>query len=151
MTVSDDDLTQLAIALDDGRDAWIHGKPQWEEADSLIAQSDDATIFGPFGGVAPVGQKPIVQPGAQRQIASMFLGGSGSTEVVRAIVEGDLVVVVYVDRSTVQFGPGDEGPWAIRVTEVLRKNDNGQFVRVHRHADPLLRFRDLPATRSLME
>ena len=110
MAVSQEDLAKLATALDDGRNAWIHGKPQWEQAESPIKQADDATIFGPFGGSAPTGRKPVVQPDRQRQIASMFLGGSGSTEVIRTIVEGDLVVVVYVDRSTVRFGPEDEGP-----------------------------------------
>jgi ketosteroid isomerase-like protein len=150
MTVSTEDLAHLATALDDGRNAWIHGKPQWEKPDSLIAQADDATIFGPFGGTAPPGQKPVVQPDRQRQIASMFLGGSGSTEVIRTIVEGDLAVVVYIDRSVVRFGPEDDGPWTLRVTEVFRKN-NGQFVRLHRHSDPLVGFRDLAATRRLMD
>src|SRR5262245_3085743 len=149
MTVSTEDLAQLASALDDGRNAWIHGKPQWEEPGSRVTQADDATIFGPFGGTAPPGQKPVVQPNRQREIASRFLGRSGSTEVIRTIVEGDLVIVVYIDRSTVRFGPEDEGPWTLRVTEVFRKS-NGQFIRLHRHADPLLSFRDLAATRHLM-
>jgi len=149
MTLSTEDLAHLATALDDGRDAWIDGEPQWEQPDSAIAQADDAMIFGPFGGTAPPGRKPVVQPDRQRQIASMFLGGSGSTEVIRTIVEGDLIVVVSIDRSVVRFGPDHEGPWTLTVTEVFRKSEN-QFVRLHRHADPLVGFRDLAATRRLM-
>jgi ketosteroid isomerase-like protein len=116
-----------------------------------MAQADDATIFGPFGGIAPSGAPPTVRSDLQRQIASRFQGGSGSTELVRAIVEGDLAVVVYIDRSTVRFDGSDrEGPWTLRVTEVFRKQRE-KWVRLHRHAEPLVRFRDLDSTRTLME
>lgn len=150
MSVTDSDIAELAELLDRGRDAWIHGRPQWEDPASPMAQADDATIFGPFGGIAPTGRAPTVRPDVQRQIASLFCGGSGSTEVVRTIFEGDLLVVVYIDRSTVQFGDGDEGPWVLRVTEVFSKQPN-KWVRLHRHADPLVHYRDLAATRDLME
>ena len=149
MNVNDADLTELAALLNRGRDAWINGRPQWEDPDSPMSQADDATIFGPFGGVAPSGQAPTVRPDAQRQIASVFHGGSGSTEVLRTIVEDDLVIVLYIDRSMVNFGQGDEGPWTLRVTEVFRRHPD-KWVRLHRHAEPLVRFRDLAATRELM-
>jgi hypothetical protein len=93
MTVTDADVAELGRLLDKGRDEWIHGRLIWQEKDSPIAQADDATIFGPFGGIAPTGAAPLVRPDMQRAIASRFQGGAGSTEVVRAIVEGDLVVV----------------------------------------------------------
>ena len=108
MSVTESDLAELADLLDRGRDAWIHGRPQWEDPASQMAQADDATIFGPFGGVAPTGGPPRVRPDLQRQIASAIHGGSGSTEVVRTIVEGDLVVVIYIDRSSVRFDDDDE-------------------------------------------
>jgi ketosteroid isomerase-like protein len=151
MSISEPDIAELAELLDQGRDAWIHGRLQWEEEASHIAQADDATIFGPFGGIAPRGLAPRVRPEVQRQIASNFNGGSGSTEVIRAIVEGDLVVVVvYVDRSSVRFDQDEpEGPWILRVTEVFRK-ESDRWVRIHRHADPLVQFRDLVATRKLL-
>jgi hypothetical protein len=38
----------------------------------------------------------------------------------------------------------------LRVTEVFRKEQNA-WVRVHRHADPLVRYRDLAATRQLLD
>jgi ketosteroid isomerase-like protein len=151
MAITDADIAELATLLDKGRDDWIHGRLQWEEGDSVIEQAEDATIFGPFGGIAPSGSTPKVRPDVQRQIASHFRGGSGSTELVRAIVEGDLAVVVYVDRSTVRFeGSDDEGPWILRVTEVFRKQD-GKWIRLHRHADPLVRYRDLDSTRLLLD
>jgi ketosteroid isomerase-like protein len=149
MDIFDEDIAELTALLDQGRDAWINGRPQWEDPESLMSQADDATIFGPFGGVAPAGQAPRVRPDTQRQIAGRFRGGSGSTEVLRTIVEGDLVIVLYVDRSTVTFDDGDAGPWTLRVTEMFRREPQ-RWVRLHRHADPLIRFRDLAATRELM-
>jgi ketosteroid isomerase-like protein len=149
--VTDAELAELAALLDQGRDDWIHGRLQWETTGSPIVQPDDATIFGPFGGIPPAGVAPRVRPGVQRELASRFGGGRGSTEVIRTIVEGDLVVVVYIDRSMVHFDVLEaEHPWTLRVTEIFRKQPDG-WIRIHRHADPLVRFRDLDSTRQLLE
>ena len=51
MTVTDADIAELATLLNKGRDNWIHGRLQWEDPDSPMAQADDTTIFGPFGGM----------------------------------------------------------------------------------------------------
>jgi ketosteroid isomerase-like protein len=151
MAITDSDIEQLRAAVDRGRDEWINGTLSWDNPGSLIRQADDATIFGPFGGVAPPGRAPIVMLDRQKAGAAMFKGGTGTTEFVRAIVEGDLAVLVLVDRSKVHFD-GHEGaqPWALRITEVFRK-ESGSWVRVHRHADPLTRFRDLEETLALQQ
>jgi len=151
MPITQSDIEELVQAVDRGRDEWINGTLSWDKPDSLIRQADDATIFGPFGGVAPPGRAPIVQLDRQKIGAAMFKGGTGQTEFVRAIVEGDLVVLVLVDRSHVHFD-GHEGaePWMLRITEVFRR-ESGSWVRVHRHADPLTRFRDLEETLSLQQ
>jgi ketosteroid isomerase-like protein len=151
VAIADADIAELTILLDEGRDDWIHGRLQWEDDDSPMTQADDATIFGPFGGIPPAGAAPKVRPDVQRKLAGEFKGGSGSTELVRTIVEGDLVVAVYIDRSSVRFADQtDEQPWCLRVTEVFRKQGQ-RWVRVHRHADPLVRYRDLNTTRSLLD
>ncbi|HVM65919.1 MAG TPA: hypothetical protein VMU14_13725 [Acidimicrobiales bacterium] len=150
MTISDAEVQELVAAEDRGRDQWIHGVLSWEQPGSITAQADDSTIFGPFGGVAPEGRAPVVRPDVQRAIAAQFRGGTGRTEVIRAIVEGDLVILVLVDRSEVRFEGYDEPqPWELRITVVFRKLD-GRFVRIHRHADPLVKFRDLEGTLALL-
>ena len=55
MTVTDADIAELATLLHKGRDDWIHGRLQWDDPDSPMAQADDATIFGPFGGSTGAG------------------------------------------------------------------------------------------------
>ena len=70
MTVTDADIAELETWLNKGRDDWIHGRLQWDDLDSPMAQADDATIFGPFGGIAPSGAAPTVRPDIQRQVAS---------------------------------------------------------------------------------
>ena len=147
LSITEAEIAELADLIDKGRDAWING--HFDDRGPM--QAEDATIFGPFGGVAPKGVAPRVRPDVQRKIAARFGGGSGSTDIVRYIVEGDLVVVVYVDRSTVRFDGDDvETPWMLRTTEVFRRQAGG-WVRIHRHADPLVHFRDLEATRKLLD
>ncbi len=151
MAITDSDIDQLLEAVDRGRDEWINGTLSWDNLESLIRQAPDATIFGPFGGVAPPGVAPIALVERQKAGAAMFQGGTGETEVVRAIVEGDLAVLVLVDRSQVHFeGRESAEPWMLRITEVFRK-ESGTWVRLHRHADPLMRFRNLDATLALLE
>jgi ketosteroid isomerase-like protein len=149
MAITQSDIEELVQAVDLGRDEWINGSINWDKPGALIQQADDATIFGPFGGVAPPGRPPIVQLDRQKQGAAMFQGGTGETEFVRAIVEGDLVVLVLVDRSHVHFdGYENAQPWMLRITEVFRKESNS-WVRIHRHADPLTRLRALDETLTL--
>jgi hypothetical protein len=71
-------------------------------------------------------------------MARLFRGGSGSSEVVKTIVSGDIVVVVLVERNEVSVeGVTDPQPWILRTTQVFETRD-GTWVRLHRHADPLI-------------
>jgi ketosteroid isomerase-like protein len=70
---------------------------------------------------------------------------------VQTIVEGDLVVVAMIERSTVTFQAlDDRQPWVLRTTQVFRKTPDG-WLRLHRHADPLIGPRSLPATLALLD
>ncbi|HTR70940.1 MAG TPA: hypothetical protein VMH41_12025, partial [Mycobacteriales bacterium] len=122
MEITEDDIDELVRISDRGRDEWIHGRLLWEELGSGISQAPDATIFGPLGGVAPRGEAPVIDPDAQKAVAAKFKGGDGDTELIRAIVLGDVVVLVMVDRSQVQFeGYEDPKPWELRITEIFRR------------------------------
>ena len=143
MAITSSDVEALLAELDRSRQAWIEGRLSWTDA-AILDQADDMTIFGPFGG--EVGRADNVR---QAQIAAQFHGGSGSTEVVKVVVEGELVVVVAVERNVVRFDTETQ-PWILRTTQVFRR-ERGKWLRVHRHADPLIERRSLADTRALLQ
>lgn len=78
--------------------------------------------------------------GRHAKIAAAFHGGSGHCEVVKMIQQGDLVMVVMVEWNDVAFADGAETqPWVLRTTQVFRRDKPGHWLRLHRHADPLIR------------
>jgi hypothetical protein len=152
MSVTEQELQELVAALDQGRARWIDGRGEFA-ADSPIRQAADMTIFGPFGGPgpAPGSVTPEQMSAAQAAISAQFHGGDGSCQVVNTIVEGDLVVVAMIERSTVDFqARTGRQPWILRTTQVFRKTPDG-WLRLHRHADPLIGPRSLAATVALID
>ena len=145
MTVTETDVAELLELLDRGRQSWIEGG--LGDGDRLDAdQDDDMTIFGPFGGDAGRGAGLFER---QQLAARLFRGGSGACEVVKTMVSGELVVVVLVERNTVVVeGSGEAQAWALRTTQVFERRDH-RWVRLHRHADPLIDRRPPPRTFAL--
>jgi ketosteroid isomerase-like protein len=144
--ISNEDIQELLRELDRGRDGWIHGNLALDTTEKVV-QATDMTIFGPFGGEA-LRNGPGMEK-RQQNAVSQFHGGSGRSEVVDTFVSGDLVVVVLVERSEVRFSPGGPlEPWVLRTTQVFRR-DGDRWIRLHRHADPLIDFRPLPQTAAL--
>ena len=146
MSIPQDEIDSLLDALDQGRQAWISGRLEWS-ASSPVQQHPEMTIAGPFGG------PPIVaDPTRQAQIAAeRFRGGTGRNEVVRVIAGDDLVVVIMIERNEVMFeGRSEPHPWILRTTQVFRR-EGGRWVRLHRHADPLIQRRGLDDTLALLE
>lgn len=143
-TATADEIAALVAALDRERQEWIDGR--FDAAGTAPMVQDDAmTLFGPFGGEA-VGPSPL-----QAKAAALFRGGSGSTEVVQAIADGDLVVLVLIERNAVCFEPGAAPrPWILRTTQVFRR-DGACWRRLHRHADPLIDRRPLADTLAIAD
>lgn len=135
MTVDETDIEELLAQVDRGRQSWVDGTLGYGE-DLDVAQDDDMTIFGPFGGEA--GRGPGL-PDLQRQAARLFHGGTGACEVVKTVVSGDVVVLVLIERNegVVVDDSEEPQPWVLRTTQVFEKRENG-WVRLHRHADPLI-------------
>jgi ketosteroid isomerase-like protein len=151
MAVTEQDVQNLVATLDEQRARWISGQGELAAQGPLL-QADDMTIFGPFGGPGP---KPgTVTPeqlsAGQAAISAQFHGGDGQIEVIHTIVEGDLVVVVLIERSTVRFQAIGSRPWVLRTTQIFRKTNRG-WLRLHRHADPLIHPRSLVDTVALLQ
>jgi ketosteroid isomerase-like protein len=150
VTVTDEDVDRLIEAMDMARARWISGRGEFAEG-APFRQADDMTIFGPFGGPSPQ-LSPESLATAQAATSAQFHGGEGSCEVVKTIVEGDLVVLVMIERSTVMFeGRDTPHPWVLRTTQIFRRADDQQWIRLHRHADPLVIRRPLDATLEVLE
>jgi hypothetical protein len=119
------------------------------EGSALQTQHEQMTIYGPFGGRA-------ARPGddfaaSQRRARYQFQGGSGDVELVQMMESGDMVVLVMLEASEVNFaGQSSARPWVLRTTQVYQRTSDG-WARLHRHADPLIKRRDLEETLSLLD
>ena len=141
------DIHRLVDDLDRGRQAWISGQLE-ETATTVMAQADDMTIFGPFGGELGRGGPEGVA--RQRAVAARFGGGSGRCELVKAMASGEMLVLVMIERNTVTFmGDSAPRPWVLRTTQVFRR-DGDRWIRL-RHADPLIRPRSFADTFALID
>lgn len=122
MAVSDEDLAELLAMVDSGRQSWVDGTLGYGEGLD-VAQDDDMTIFGPFGGEAGRGAGLEER---QKQAARLFHGGEGACEVVKTIVSEDLVVIVLIERNeAVVDGADVPQPWVLRTTQVFEKRPSG--------------------------
>lgn len=146
--VRDADIQQLVEHLDRERQAWIEGRFD-PTSTGPMSQAPDMTIFAPFGG--PAGTAGPELHARQQRMSAQFRGGSGDCELVRAIASDDLVILVMLERNQVTFeGQTEARPWTLRTTQVFRRDGN-QWIRLHRHADPLIGRRSLDETLLLLE
>jgi len=141
-----EDLDRLMRAIDREADTFLTGRFGEETG---FTQAEDMTIFGPFGGPAPkmsASELMALQQAASKQ----FEFGETTFEVANKIVNDDLVILVMVERNTVRLaGASDFQSWVLRTTQVFRLDADGHWWRLHRHADPLIRFRPGDETFSL--
>lgn len=115
---------------------FINGDPSlWKQNSS---QTDDATIFGAFGGYGEKGWKDV---GARYDWASSQYKPSGAKTKVQylsVIVGSDLAYTVSIERSEALLGDMKKtAPRVLRATQIFRK-ENGEWKLLHRHADPLI-------------
>ncbi len=143
MAVTDADVQELLALLDQGRQSWIEGKLGFGRGFE-VDQDDEMTLFGPFGGEAIHGT--TVLQGRQDRAKSLFNGGTGRCELIRTFVGGDIVTVVQIERNEARVqGSPEPQAWVLRTTQVFERR-GGKWVRLHRHADPLVDFRPPAAT-----
>lgn len=142
MPTDNDILNDLLERVRADNHAWLNG-------DSAPYEFGDerSTILSPFGG-AGVGAT-VATPGQRRGVAQ-FESGSGTVEFLNGGVSGDVAWLVMIERCTVKFADREEPRrWDLRVTEVFERQ-NGEWVRVHRHADPLVDRRGPAAVLEIM-
>jgi len=136
--ITSDDLDRLMRAVEREAEVFLTGR---FGIDTGFTQADDMTIFGPFGGPAP--RMPASELLALQQAASkQFEYGETTFEIVNRVVGDNIVVLVMIERNRVRLADAsDFQPWVLRTTQAFRLDDGGRWWRLHRHADPLIRFR----------
>jgi hypothetical protein len=144
--ISDDDLDRLMRALEAEAEAFLSGRFGVETG---FTQAEAMTIFGPFGG--PSSRMPMSELLPLQKVASsQFESGTTTFEVVKRITSGDLAVLVLIERSEVRIaGSSTVQPWVLRTTQVFRLDGEEGWLRLHRHADPLIRYRPSEETFAL--
>ena len=133
-----DDLERLMRAVEGEAETFLTGRG----VGTGFTQAEGMTIFGPFGGPPPDVPVSELTAGQAAVSKQFFESGESTFDVVNRIVADDLVVLVLIERNSVRLrGATDVQPWVLRTTQVFRLDNNGHWWRLHRHADPLIRFR----------
>ena len=99
---------------------------------ALWSHQEPVTIFG--AAAMALGWNEI-ETGSQRLAANFHGSESCEYEVLAAGVSGDLAYTAGIEHSVAAVGDTGPAPFALRVTTVLRREDDVWKI-VHRHADP---------------
>ena len=144
--ITDSSFKAFMVTWEQCINRFINGDPTlWKQNSS---QTDDATIFGAFGGYGEKGWKDV---GARYDWASSQYKNSGAKikiEYLSVIVSSDLAYTVSIERSEALLGDmKNTAPRVLRATQIFRK-ENGEWKLLHRHADPLIE-KKAPTTEQL--
>jgi ketosteroid isomerase-like protein len=126
-------VAELIRTSDEGNAALMRG--DIGNYSKLIPLTDDFVLMSPFGGrPSPVSD---YTPERLEEIGRFFRNGTFAQEVLQTYATNDMVVLVTIERAHVEVGglPGQD--WALRVTLVYRRDEDGAWRLAHRHADPL--------------
>src|ERR1044072_2395953 len=101
----------------------------------LVAQTSQATFFGPGGGYV---QDATQVASRYERDAALFVSGNSSFEILHRGASNGLAYWVGFQRATAQLqGKTEPVPFNLRVTEIFRRED-GEWKLIHRHADTLI-------------
>jgi hypothetical protein len=137
-------LSELLERCRRDHQAWINGDGSHYEL------PEDGTILGAVGGYIHGG---VETADLQRAVAAQWRRGTGTIEYLNGGTDGAVAWLVFVERGRVEFVTDREGAerrWDLRVTEIFREVD-GVWLRIHRHADPLVDRRGLAEVSGLLE
>ena len=128
------ELDALVAATEAATAAWMRG--DMDRYLELTPHHAGFTLFNPFGGPAASYDE---RDASIRASAGFFRNGDARLEVAEVHAWEDTVVLVMVERQHGEVGGLPDQDWSIRVTQVLRRAEDGGWALVHRHADPLVR------------
>jgi ketosteroid isomerase-like protein len=134
-TETDDrEVAALAAHAEQGHSALMRG-----DLDSYfehLRTSDDFLLMAPFGGEPTRGGDLTSERWAA--VGRFFAHGRQATsQLLHAWRSGDMAALATIERAHVEVGGLAAQDWALRVTLVFRRQQ-GRWLLVHRHADPLV-------------
>jgi hypothetical protein len=137
--ITSEDLDRLMRAVEGEAETFLTGRGV---VGTGFTQAEDMTILGPFGGPPPNMSGSELTAGQNALSKQFFESGQSTFDVLNRIVADDLVVLILIERNSVRLrGATEFQPWILRTTQVFRLDDDGHWWRLHRHADPLIRYR----------
>ena len=126
------DVDDLVKTTEEANQALVRG--DIDTYVKLTRHAKDYSLMNPFGGTPTMGFDDT--PERRAGMKKFFQSGTLKQEVVATYASGDLVVLVTIERVHGKVGGVPEQDWALRVTQVFRRDGKGWQI-VHRHADPL--------------
>ena len=131
--VMDQIITDLVRRSADANAALMRG--DIDAYRSMIALTEDFTLFSPFGGT-PTRARDMTDESWAR-MGRFFRNGHLTQDLVQAYGSGDMVVLAIIEHGHGEVGGLPAQEWPLRVTLVYRR-DGGEWRLAHRHADPLV-------------
>lgn len=138
------DVAALTRQTEEANKALVRG--DIDKYIALTRHGKDYLLMNPFGGAPTRGFDDT--PERREGMKKFFKTGTLEQEVVATWDSGDLAVLVTIERVRGEFGGLPEQDWALRVTQVFRR-DGEQWQLVHRHADPLVNSITVPQAAAL--
>ena len=128
----DEDMNEFVSRAEEAADAWVRG--DLDRYLDLVHHARGFTLLPPTGGPA---SRHEDRAGELRGWESTFAGGEATFEHVTTHAWADTVVLVMTERQHGRIGDRPDQDLSARVTHVYRHVD-GEWLLVHRHADPLV-------------
>jgi ketosteroid isomerase-like protein len=142
-TISDAELQELVQRTEEATTAFMRG--DMERYLELTPHARGFTLMNPFGG-PPARYEDRSE--SLLAVADYFKGGEARLELAEAHAWGDTLVLVMIERQHGEVGGLPDQDWPLRVTQVYRR-EGGDWLLVHRHADPLASAIDLEQAAAL--
>lgn len=131
-TLSGQELDTFVAHAAEAADAIVRG--DMDAYLELVHHAEGFTLLAPYGGPATRHER---RAEVLSESAGFIVDGEARLEHVESHAWGDTLVLVMVERQHGRVQGRPDQDISLRVTHVYRRQD-GDWLLVHRHADPLV-------------
>jgi len=127
------DLTETRHEDHRALNALVRGDP--EPKKRMFSRTPEVTLANPVG--PPVRGWEKIEAALDEVVPQLHEGGPIDFETVSAVVTEELAYIVEIERWHGRVGLSQTVPLALRATTVFRREHDGAWRIIHRHADPI--------------